>query len=110
MPAENYVQLVISYFHPADTFEVKYLRLRLEDVYRKLLPDTERRHQIRPSFLGRSFEQNCGPSLPLPFRLSQVTAQCVSCVTMTSLVRSTFNYRLTLNLLAPTTVGARINP
>ena len=52
MPDGNYVQLVSSYFRPADMFEVKYLRLSLEVVYRKLLPDTERRHQIRPSFLG----------------------------------------------------------
>jgi len=94
MPDENYVKLVSSYFRPADTFEVKYLRLRLEVVYRKLLPDTERRHQIRPSFLGWSFEQNCGPSHPLPFHVSRRHGSVCMCISMTSLFHRTCKIRL----------------
>jgi hypothetical protein len=52
-------------------FEVECRRIRLVDVYRKLLPDTERRHQIRPSFIWWCLEQNGGPSLPLPFHMSR---------------------------------------
>lgn len=94
MPDENYVQLVGSYFRPADTFEVKYLRQRLENVYRKLLPDTERRHQIRPYFLGEVLNKIVAPPFLFHFTSREDTAQCVTCITMTSLFHRPWKIRL----------------